>query len=234
MTAVWAGFPQGQIPMCCGNVRISTVYGGTWPASIWRAFMSVATAHMPVREFPTAPAVQYVTLRVDVTQGCLANQYTPPQDIDTFQYVAGSEPTLDTCTEPTSYQELVVPSVIGLLKQTAISALHAAGFNVAVEYAQSDERDDTVIDQDPAGGSHLIQTGTVTITVARGRPEARRRPERRRDGAGGRDGRAAGGRVRGRGRPRAGVRSGRPELRLPARGRVGAAADAARRSPARR
>ncbi len=171
VTAVWAGFPQGQIPMCCGNVRISTVYGGTWPASIWRAFMSVATAHMPVKEFPTAPEVEYVTLRVDVTQGCLANPYTPPQDIETYQYVSGSEPSLETCTEPTSYQELVVPSVIGLDKQAAISTLHGSGFNVAVEYAESGQPEDTVIDQEPRGGAHLIQTGTVTITVARGSPE---------------------------------------------------------------
>ena len=63
------GFPQGQIPMCCGNVRISTVYGGTWPASIWRAFMLAATLRLPVKEFGTAPNVGYVTLRVDVTQG---------------------------------------------------------------------------------------------------------------------------------------------------------------------
>jgi penicillin-binding protein 1A len=171
VTAVWVGFPQGQIPMCCGNVRISTVYGGTWPASIWRAFMSVATAHMPVKEFPAAPEVEYVTLRVDVTQGCLANPYTPPQDIETFQYVAGTEPTLEVCTQPTSYQELTVPSVIGLQKDAAISTLHAAGFNVAVEYATSDQAEGIVIDQEPRGGSRLIQTGTVTITVARGSPE---------------------------------------------------------------
>jgi penicillin-binding protein 1A len=172
VTAVWAGFPQGQIPMCCGNVRISTVYGGTWPASIWRAFMSVATARMPVKEFPIAPAVEYVTLRVDVTRGCLANPYTPPQDIDTIQVVAGTESTLlEVCTEPTSYQTLTVPSVIGLPKEAAIAALHSAGFNVAVEYAPSDEPEDTVIDQAPGGGARLIQTGTVTITVARGAPE---------------------------------------------------------------
>jgi penicillin-binding protein 1A len=171
VTAVWVGFPQGQIPMCCGNVRISTVYGGTWPASIWRAFMSVATAHMLVKEFPTGPEVEYVTLRVDVTQGCLANQFTPPQDIETYQYVAGTEPYIETCTEPTSYQELVVPSVIGLEKQEAISTLHAAGFNVAVEYAESDQPENTVIDQEPREGTKLIQTGTVTITVARGVPE---------------------------------------------------------------
>jgi penicillin-binding protein 1A len=171
VTAVWVGFPQGQVPMCCGNVRISTVYGGTWPASIWRAFMVPATGHMPVREFPTAEAVEYVTLRVDVTQGCLANPYTPPSDIDTFQYLAGTEPDLEVCTQPTSYQTLVVPSVVGLRKDAAISALQSAGFNVAVEYAPSEEPEDTVIDQSPAGGSRLIQTGTVTITVARGSPE---------------------------------------------------------------
>jgi hypothetical protein len=157
--------------MCCGQVRISTVYGGTWPASIWRAFMSAATANMRVKEFPTAPEIEYVTLRVDVTQGCLANPFTPPANIETVQYPRGEEPTMQVCTQPTSYQELVVPSVIGMEKEAAVSALHSAGFNVTIEYAQSSEPEDTVIDQDPRGGSRLVQTGTVTITVARGSPE---------------------------------------------------------------
>jgi penicillin-binding protein 1A len=171
VTAVWVGFPQGQVAMCCGNVRISTVYGGTWPASIWRGFMAVATAGMPVKEFPTAPDVDFVTLKIDVTRGCLANPYTPPQDIETRQFVTGTEPSYDVCSEPTSYQQLTVPSVIGLQRAAAISALHAAGFNVAVEFATSDQPDDTVIDQDPRGGSRLTMTGTVTITVVRGAPE---------------------------------------------------------------
>lgn len=177
VTAVWVGFPQGQIPMCCGNTRISTVYGGTWPASIWRAFMEVATARMPVRDFPTGPEIDYVTLRIDVTRGCLANRFTLPQDIELFRYVAGSEPKLEVCTEPSSYQQLVVPSVIGLERQAAIDALHAAGFNVAVEFAESDRPEDTVVSQDPGPGSRLIQTGTVTITVARGAPEPEPEPE---------------------------------------------------------
>jgi penicillin-binding protein 1A len=171
VTAVWVGFPQGQIPMCCGNVRISTVYGGTWPAQIWRAFMAAAVARMPVRDFVVAPEVDYVTLRVDVTQGCLANPFTPPGDVDAFQYVAGTEPSLEVCTEPSSYQELTVPSVIGLTRQAATSTLQSAGFNVAVEYAASDEPEDTVIDQSPAGGARLVQTGTVTITVSEGAPD---------------------------------------------------------------
>ena len=169
VTAVWVGFPQGQIPMCCGNVRISIVYGGTWPASIWRAFMLAATRGMPAKEFGTD--VDYVRLRVDVTQGCLANPYTPPGDVDVLRFPSGAEPTLEVCTEPSSSQLPEVPSVIGLDRQAATSALHNAGFVVATVFVQSDRQPGTVIAQDPGGGSRLILTGTVTITVAKGAPE---------------------------------------------------------------
>src|ERR671935_2535184 len=56
VTAVWVGFPQGLIPMCCGRVRIGEVFGGTWPAQLWHAFLSAATIHLPVRPFPTPTA----------------------------------------------------------------------------------------------------------------------------------------------------------------------------------
>ncbi len=166
VAAVWVGFPQGQIPMCCGRTRIDPVYGGTWPAQIWRAFMVNATAHMPEREFPTS-TVQYVTLRIDVTQGCLANQYTPPQDIQLQRYLVGSEPKLKVCKEPSSYQLLTVPSVVGMREALAVAALRNAGFTVRVRYdPSSDQRVGSVIGQDPSGGDRAMQTSTVTITVA--------------------------------------------------------------------
>ena len=46
-----------------------------------------------------------------------------------------------------------MPSVIGLGKDAAIGALHSAGFNVAIEHAVSDQPADTVIDQEPRGGT---------------------------------------------------------------------------------
>jgi len=128
--------------------------------------MSVATQGMPPKDFGTAPNVDYVSLRVDVKRGCLANRYTPPQDVDVFQWPAGSEPDYKVCTEPSSYQLLVVPSVIGMDRQAAISTLHNAGFTVAMVVVPSDQPAGSVIAQDPRGGSRLVQTGTVTITVA--------------------------------------------------------------------
>ncbi len=163
--AVWVGFPQGQISMIAPTTRIYHVLGGTWPAQIWRAFMVKATAHMPVRQFPS-PEIEYVTARVDITQGCLANPYTPPGNIRTLQFIAGTEPT-KVCEEPSSYQLLTVPSLIGLKEDRAAQVLQSSGFNVDVVYAESSQKAGTVIAQDPAAGEQLQQTSTVTITVAK-------------------------------------------------------------------
>jgi penicillin-binding protein 1A len=165
VAAVWVGFPQGQIPMTYPTVRIPHVLGGTWPAQIWRTFMVNATRNLPVRDFPTSQA-QYVTLRIDVTQGCLANPYTPPQDIETQQYIAGTEPHLRVCREPTSYQPLTVPSVMGLSQEQAIALLRASGFEARIVYQPSDQLGGTVIAQAPSAGEQALQTSTVTITVA--------------------------------------------------------------------
>jgi serine/threonine-protein kinase len=92
--------------------------------------------------------------------------------VDTVQYAAGSEPEMQVCDEPDSYQQLVIPSVVGLQKDAAISTLRGSGFNIAVEYTDgSNQPEGTVVGQEPAGGGRLIQTGTVTITVARGDPQ---------------------------------------------------------------
>ncbi|GBC86878.1 Penicillin-binding protein 2D [bacterium HR12] len=165
VAAVWVGFPQGQISMQYPTTRIR-VYGGTWPAQIWHAFMYNATKHMPVRDFPEPEGgVRYVTVRIDVTQGCLANPYTPPANIRTVRFIAGTEPT-EVCTEPSTYQRLTVPSVIGMDREEAVSALRAAGFDVAVELVLADAPPGTVVAQDPAPGERALQTSTVTISVA--------------------------------------------------------------------
>ncbi len=50
VAAVWVGFPEGQISMTPPRTR-ETILGGTWPAYIWRQFMSVALADVPASQF---------------------------------------------------------------------------------------------------------------------------------------------------------------------------------------
>jgi membrane peptidoglycan carboxypeptidase len=45
--AVWMGNPEGEVAWSLG-----TVFGGTYPARIWRAFMERATADLPALDFP--------------------------------------------------------------------------------------------------------------------------------------------------------------------------------------
>lgn len=48
-TSVWIGYPDEQIPMT--NVHGGSVWGGGFPATIWKNFMQEATKGLPVQEF---------------------------------------------------------------------------------------------------------------------------------------------------------------------------------------
>ncbi|MEO8476399.1 MAG: transglycosylase domain-containing protein [Actinomycetota bacterium] len=163
--AVWVGFARGAIPMEPPTTRI-TVYGGTWPAQIWRLFMQRAAAELPIRSFPT-PDVGYVTVAVDITQDpyCTPNPYTLPQNIDYLEFIDGTQPT-KTCKTPTSLQNVAVPSVIGMTQAGAEEVLSGAGFVVVVEVTPSTQPPGTVIYQTPSAGTQAYQTSAVTITVS--------------------------------------------------------------------
>lgn len=164
--AVWVGFHEGQIPMEPPRTRI-TVFGGTWPAQIWRLLMQKATASLAGEAFPT-PEVSYVAVAVDTTQqpACLPNAFTLPNHIDIVNFVEGTEPT-KVCTSPDSLQDVLVPSVIGFDKAQASLTLQDAGFFVKAVGEPSTQPAGTVIYQNPAAGTSAQQTSVVTITIAK-------------------------------------------------------------------
>ena len=170
VAAVWVGFPQGRIRMEPPRTRI-TVFGGTWPAQIWRLLMLEATAGLPAMTFPN-PEVGFVSVSVDASQtpNCLPNPFTLPQNIETLQFIEGTEPT-EMCTSPSSLQEVLVPSTVGSSEQIAIEGLTQAGFYVEVKTAPSTQPKGTVIAQIPSAGTEAFQTSTVTITVSSTVPE---------------------------------------------------------------
>jgi membrane peptidoglycan carboxypeptidase len=69
VTAVWVGYPEGLIPMT--NVHGIRVYGGTFPALIWRSFMSAALAGVEPSAF-TVPSGSMVRVSIDPESGLLA------------------------------------------------------------------------------------------------------------------------------------------------------------------
>jgi penicillin-binding protein 1A len=164
--AVWVGFHQGQIPMEPPRTRI-TVFGGTFPAQIWRLLMLRATAGLPPEQFPT-PEVRYVDVAVDVTQRpyCLPNENTLPMNIEILHFISGTEP-MEVCASPRSVSRVIVPSVVGFSEDEARTSLEQSGFYVQVRSEASTQPTGTVIYQTPSGGVSDLQTSTVTITVAR-------------------------------------------------------------------
>jgi penicillin-binding protein 1A len=165
VAAVWVGFPEAQIRMEPPRTR-TTVYGGTWPAQIWRVMMLEAARGLPPIGFPD-PDVGFVSVTVDATQQpyCLPNPFTLPQNVEEIDFVIGSEPT-KVCTSPSALQQVIVPSAIGSQEPVAIEVLTEAGFYVRVKTARSTQPIGTVISQLPLAGTEELQTSTVTITVA--------------------------------------------------------------------
>lgn len=63
--------------------------------------------------------------------------------------------------------KIEVPDVLEQSEDRARKALEAKGFTVSVKTAESDKTPDTVIAQDPEGGSEVEKDTEVTITVAK-------------------------------------------------------------------
>jgi eukaryotic-like serine/threonine-protein kinase len=65
-------------------------------------------------------------------------------------------------------EQVEVPDVTGLSRDSAEDLLAEAGLEVAVEERESEEPEDDVISQDPAAGTEVDRGSTVTITVSTG------------------------------------------------------------------
>jgi serine/threonine-protein kinase len=65
-------------------------------------------------------------------------------------------------------EQVEVPDVTGLSRDSAEDLLSDAGLEVAVEQRESEEPEDDVISQDPAAGTEVDRGSTVTITVSTG------------------------------------------------------------------
>lgn len=168
--AVWVGYPQGLVPM--RNVHGITVYGGTFPAQIWKKFAEKALKDVPPSDFPKAEyggeeeEEETVTVTVCTESGLLATPNCPHTERKTFR--RGEEPT-EHCNLHDQQREGTVPDVTGMEEGAASSAIRAAGFSVVVSYVNSSlVPQGRVVGQSPPGGTVMSTGSTVAITVSKG------------------------------------------------------------------
>jgi len=105
-TVVWMGFLESSKPMDKINGR--TVFGGTFPADIWREFMSAALKDRPVTDFE-APDGALIDVEVCMESGLLPTFWCPKDKLGFMIFVKGKEPK-DFCN---IHNKVTVPDVIG-------------------------------------------------------------------------------------------------------------------------
>ncbi|MDQ3646951.1 MAG: PBP1A family penicillin-binding protein [Actinomycetota bacterium] len=88
VAAVWVGYPQGTIPMT--SVHGIRVFGGTFPAQIWRLFMAKALEGQPVERFHV-PRSDLVTVTIDTITGLLAAPWCPGKPQTMLRQLAPTE-----------------------------------------------------------------------------------------------------------------------------------------------
>jgi membrane peptidoglycan carboxypeptidase len=187
-TAVWVGFPFGQIPM--DSYYGHSVFGGTLAAPIWHSFMARATAGMPVEGFPAPPPQpsgkipDVVGMRSDEAQSKLVDaNFTPivekvpslePVNTVIAQTPGGgaSAPLGSGVTLSVSNgkgKPVLVPKVVGMNRFQAVRALEAAGLAAEVVFVDVDQQklDGIVVAQNPIGNKEIVKGSTVTIQVGR-------------------------------------------------------------------
>jgi penicillin-binding protein 1A len=135
-TAVWAGFPSEEVKMSPPTTSI-TVYGGTWPAQIWKRFMAVAAANSEPADFTP-----------------------PPPTSSTTSTTLPEEPTLPGAPQ------LAVPEVRGKPYAEAAATIQGAGFTpVRFDVVTDVFPPGVVSGQSPPGGSTAPPGATVTLEV---------------------------------------------------------------------
>ena len=188
-TAVWVGYPQGEISMY--NVEgFGEMFGGDIPAEIWHDFMSQVVQGLPADSFPPAPAQRngvvpkVVGMDLATAQRTLsrANFTAVPTNVPSLQpagtvvgqspsagshAILGSAVALSVSTGHAN--QAAVPNVIGMSQADATTTLQQAGFKVnVVTVPTSDKKQDgVVLDQDPKGGEKRDQGSTVSIAVGK-------------------------------------------------------------------
>jgi serine/threonine-protein kinase len=153
------GNPQSSEPMEPINDRV--VVGGTYPADIWREFMTLALEDRPISDF-IKPAEELIDIEV-CTESNLLPVFWCPEDVLGWRlYLKNKEPD-DICD---IHNKVEIPDVTGLSLDEA-KQIFAELFT---EITEVDEFNDTynqgvIFDQSPPAGSMLESLSGEKLSI---------------------------------------------------------------------
>ncbi|MCJ7471741.1 MAG: PBP1A family penicillin-binding protein [Actinobacteria bacterium] len=159
VTVIWMGNPESSEPMEPINDRV--VVGGTYPADIWREFMTLALEDRPISDF-IKPAEELIDIEV-CTESNLLPVFWCPEDVLGWRlYLKNKEPD-DICD---IHNKVEIPDVTGLSLDEA-KQIFAELFT---EITEVDEFNDTynqgvIFDQSPPAGSMLESLSGEKLSI---------------------------------------------------------------------
>jgi hypothetical protein len=184
VTAIWVGYPNNLVPML-HEYHGHTVEGGTFPAEIWKAFMTKAIPYLKLTNttIPSASIPYGSPTRVVFRDGRLEVDNGNCRGAATMDFFSGQAPTTTATCKP---NEVEVPNVRGETLDAAQTRLIGQPLDSTVSYkaAVPGKRAGLVVWQDPANGTlsaydkvHLVVSRAVYGVVPRlvGMPVAKAR-----------------------------------------------------------
>jgi penicillin-binding protein 1A len=165
VAAVWVGYPDKLVPMLT-QYHGHPVLGGTYPAQIWKAFMTKALAYLKTEpeSFP-GPSYPYASpISVVNRNGLLERDNGICRNTYTLDFFNGGPRRTATCKP----NEVEVPDEVGVSLPTAKQHVEDQPLTPAVVYkpAKTGDRVGYVVGQIPRRGTASAYD-TLTLIVAK-------------------------------------------------------------------
>ena len=165
-TTVWMGHLESNIPMEPIDGR--NIVGGSFPADIWREFMTAALQDRPVLQFE-APEGALTDVEVCLVSGLLPAFWCPEESIGFMIFKTGREPE-EICN---IHNKVEVPDVTGMEISEAKQILEDLYFEVDEEFEFNETYNaDIVFKTEPQAGKILESlTGeplSITVYISKG------------------------------------------------------------------
>jgi penicillin-binding protein 1A len=164
VTAVWVGYPDRLVPML-SQFHGHAVAGGTFPALIWKAFMTKALAKIPSENFEAPPALYSAPVSVVNRGGLLERDNGVCHNTAQLAFYGGQGPSRTATCKP---NEVEIPDVVGWTISSAKERLGGQPLTPAVVYepAKTGDKVGVVVRQFPKRGTASAYD-KITLVLAK-------------------------------------------------------------------